>query len=380
MKDFVRQLPGSDLGLARQGSFLRSVHCDGWLLVFLFIVAAIGLITQYSTGGESLFYVKRQALFLTVAFAVMMVVANIPISILKRWSPLFYLACLIALVLVLLIGVGAKGAQRWLSLGFIRFQPSELMKLALPIVLAYYFSTRTLPPKFIHVLVSLFLLALPTALILRQPDLGTSILIATSGLVVVFLAGLAKRYIFGSLAVLGAAAWPIWQFVMKDYQKQRVLTLLDPEADRLGSGWNIWQSKTAIGSGGLDGKGWLKGTQSQLDFLPEGHTDFAIAALAEEQGFFGVIFVMFCYLLIISRGMWISMTATTSFGRLLAGSITLTFFMYVFVNIGMVSGILPVVGVPLPLISYGGTSLVTLLAGFGLLMSIATQDRRRSKR
>lgn len=380
MKDFVRRLPGSDQALARPSHFMRSICCDGWLLVMLLMVASLGFLTQYSTGGESLYYVKRQASFFGIALVGMLVVANIPLSVLKRYSPVFYIACVIALVLVLLIGVGAKGAQRWLSLGFIRFQPSEFMKLALPILLAYFFSTRTLPPKFQHITFGLILLAIPTALILRQPDLGTSILIATSGLTVIFLAGIGKRYIFGSLALFIAAAWPLWNFVMKDYQKQRVLTLLDPEADRLGAGWNIWQSKTAIGSGGLEGKGWLKGTQSQLDFLPEGHTDFAIAALAEEHGFIGVLVVLFCYLLIIARGVWIAMTAQSSFGRLLAGSIILTFFMYVFVNVGMVSGILPVVGVPLPLISYGGTSLVTLLAGFGLLMSIATQDRGSRKR
>ena len=277
------------------------------------------------------------------------------------------------LVAVVFFGVGAKGAERWLSLGGIRFQPSEMMKLAMPIVIAAYLSNKTLPPRFKHVFWSLILVVVPTVLIIKQPDLGTSILVAISGLIVLFYAGLRWRYILSAVALLLASIWPMWHYVLYDYQRRRIITLFDPEADKLGAGWNIIQSKTAIGSGGLDGKGWLAGTQSHLDFLPEGHTDFIIAVLAEEFGFIGVFALLVLYLLVIARGLFIAVNAQDSFRRLLAGSITLTFFVYVFVNIGMVSGLLPVVGVPLPLVSLGGTSLVTLMLGFGLLMGISAE-------
>lgn len=235
-----------------------------------------------------------------------------------------------------------------------------------------------LPPKLKHVLVCLVIIAVPAALILKQPDLGTALLVSASGLIGLFLAGLPWRYMLFATLLAAAACWPMWQFVMRDYQKQRVLTLLDPEADKLGSGWNIIQSKTAIGSGGWQGKGWMKGTQSQLDFLPESHTDFIIAVLAEEFGLRGVLGLLACYLLLIGRGLWIAFSAHGTFNRILAGSITLTFMVYVFVNIGMVSGLLPVVGVPLPLISLGGTSLISLMAAFGILMAIATERKKVS--
>jgi rod shape determining protein RodA len=260
-------------------------------------------------------------------------------------------------------------------LGGFRFQPSELLKLVVPMSVAWYLSSRVLPPRLKHVVVSLLIVVIPTVLIAKQPDLGTSILIASSGLFVLFFAGIRWSYIFTAVGCALLAAYPMWQFVLHDYQRQRILTMLNPESDKLGSGWNIIQSKTAIGSGGFDGKGWLNGTQSQLDFLPESHTDFIIAVLAEELGLKGVLILMLLYLLIIARGLWIGLHAQHSFGRLLAGSITLTFFVYVFVNMGMVSGLLPVVGVPLPLVSQGGTSLVTLMAGFGLLMAISTEKR-----
>ncbi|HEY7773552.1 MAG TPA: rod shape-determining protein RodA, partial [Marinagarivorans sp.] len=303
-------------------------------------------------------------------------VAQVPVGFLARSGKWLYLAGIILLILVLLMGVGAKGAQRWLSLGFIRFQPSEILKLAMPLCIAAYLGRRAMPPKLKHIAGCLLLVALPAVLILKQPDLGTAIMVAVSGLIALFLAGLQWRYILGSALLLGAASLPMWHFVMHDYQKQRVLTLLDPEADRLGSGWNIIQSKTAIGSGGVTGKGWMKGTQSQLDFLPESHTDFIIAVLAEEFGLKGVLLLLSLYGIIVMRGLAIAWNAQSHFGRLLAGSITLTFFVYVFVNVGMVSGILPVVGVPLPLVSLGGTSLVTLMAGFGLLMAIATEPKK----
>jgi rod shape determining protein RodA len=236
-------------------------------------------------------------------------------------------------------------------------------------------SDRILPPRFKHVLVSLALVVVPAGLILQQPDLGTSLLIAASGLFVLFMAGIGWRYIFGAMVLAVASAWPAWMFVFKDYQKQRILTMLNPESDKLGAGWNIIQSKTAIGSGGWEGKGWMTGTQSQLDFLPESHTDFIIAVLAEEFGLRGVLFLLSLYLLILLRGFWIGLHAQTSFGRMMAGSLTLTFFVYIFVNMGMVAGLLPVVGVPLPLVSAGGTSVVTLMAGFGILMAVSTEKR-----
>src|SRR5690606_1801055 len=277
---------------------------------------------------------------------------------------------------VLAVGIGAKGAQRWLQLpGLPRFQPSEFMKLAVPMTLAWYLSARTLPPRTSHMMVAVVILALPFVLVLKQPDLGTALLIAAAGLIVLFLAGLSWKWIAGVVAAVGIAVPIMWHFVMHTYQKQRVLTFLDPEKDPLGTGWNIIQSKTAIGSGGLYGKGWLEGTQSHLDFLPESHTDFIIAVLAEEFGFWGVCVLLALYVLVIARCLFIAARAQDTYSRLMAGCIGVTFFVYVFVNIGMVSGILPVVGVPLPLISYGGTSVLTLMASFGMLMSIQTHKK-----
>jgi len=275
----------------------------------------------------------------------------------------------------MLVGVGAKGAQRWLEIRGFRFQPSEIMKLMVPMAVAWYLADRILPPRFNAVLIALVLVGIPAVLILQQPDLGTALLIAASGLFVLFVAGIGWRYIFGAVILAVASAWPAWMFVLKDYQKQRILTMLNPETDKLGAGWNIIQSKTAIGSGGWSGKGWMQGTQSQLDFLPESHTDFIIAVLAEEYGLRGILMLMGIYLLILLRGFWIGIRAQTSFGRMMAGSLTLTFFVYIFVNMGMVAGLLPVVGVPLPLVSAGGTSVVTLMAGFGVLMAVSTEKR-----
>jgi rod shape determining protein RodA len=248
------------------------------------------------------------------------------------------------------------------------------MKLVVPMAVAWYLADRILPPRFKFVVISLALISLPAVLILQQPDLGTALLIAASGLFVLFMAGIGLRYIFGAVIAAVASSWPVWMFVLKDYQKQRILTMLNPESDKLGAGWNIIQSKTAIGSGGWQGKGWMAGTQSQLDFLPESHTDFIIAVLAEEFGLRGILILMSIYVLILLRGFWIGVHAQTSFGRMMAGSLTLTFFVYIFVNMGMVAGLLPVVGVPLPLVSAGGTSVVTLLAGFGILMAISTEQ------
>ena len=372
-QDFIRRMPEASNDLRRRRSFWRVVHIDPLLLFLLLALTAFGLIVLYSASGGDSSLLKRQAVFFTIAYIGMFTVAQIKVDFFSRWSLLFYVGALGLLVAVLFFGVGAKGAQRWLSLGGIRFQPSEMMKLAMPIAIAAYLSNKTLPPRFKHVFWSLILVVVPTVLIIKQPDLGTSILVAISGLIVLFYAGLRWRYILSAVALLVASIWPMWHYVLHDYQRGRIITLFNPEADKLGAGWNIIQSKTAIGSGGLDGKGWLSGTQSHLDFLPEGHTDFIIAVLAEEFGFVGVFVLLVVYLLVIARGLFIAVKAQDSFRRLLAGSITLTFFVYVFVNIGMVSGLLPVVGVPLPLVSLGGTSLVTLMLGFGLLMGISTE-------
>ncbi len=375
-QDFLRRLPDSPRHFGRTESLWRRVHIDPLLLMLLVAVTVYGLAVLYSASGESQRLVTRQLVFYSIAYATMFAVAQVDLGVLRRWAPWFYTVGLVLLALVFVVGVGAKGAQRWISLGFFRFQPSEVLKIAVPIAVAAYMSNRVLPPSLKHTFWCMLIIAVPTALILKQPDLGTSLLIFISGLIVVFLAGLRWRYILGSAVLVIASIWPMWRFVMEDYQKQRVLTLLDPEADKLGAGWNIIQSKTAIGSGGIEGKGWLNGTQSQLDFLPESHTDFIIAVLAEEFGLIGVLVLLLLYTLIIVRGLHIAWSAQSTFNRLLAGSITLTFFVYVFVNVGMVSGLLPVVGVPLPLVSLGGTSIVTLMTGFGILMGISTEKKK----
>ncbi len=375
-QDFLRRLPDSTHHFARSDGVLKRLHVDPVLLVLLLTVTCFGLTVLYSASGESERLITRQLVFFSIAYCTMFAVAQVDMNVMRRWAPWFYGFGLVLLILVFVIGVGAKGAQRWISLGFFRFQPSEVLKIAVPVMVASYLSNRVLPPNLKHTFWCLTIIALPAVLILKQPDLGTSLLISASGIIAVFLAGLRWRYILSSMFILGCSIWPMWVFVMKDYQKQRVLTLLDPEADRLGAGWNIIQSKTAIGSGGIEGKGWLNGTQSQLDFLPESHTDFIIAVLAEEFGLVGVLSLIVLYLLIIGRGLFIAWNAQNTFNRLLAGSITLTFFVYVFVNVGMVSGLLPVVGVPLPLVSLGGTSIVTLMTGFGILMAVATEKKK----
>ena len=374
MGDYVRQMPhqGSQ-DLARPPSTSSRLHIDIPLLLLLLALTGYGLFVLYSASGQNMGAVVRQGRYFLVAYVIMILGAQVSLQRYMRWAPWLYLIGVATLLAVMFFGVGAKGAQRWLSIGGFRFQPSEIMKLVVPLAVAWYLADRILPPRLIFVAVSLALVGLPALLILQQPDLGTALLIAASGLFVLFLAGIGWSYIVGAVGLAAASAWPAWQFVLKDYQKQRILTMLDPESDKLGAGWNIIQSKTAIGSGGLDGKGWLKGTQSQLDFLPESHTDFIIAVLAEEHGLRGVLMLMGLYLLILLRGFWIGLRAQTSFGRMMAGSLTLTFFVYIFVNMGMVAGLLPVVGVPLPLVSAGGTSVVTLMAGFGILMAVSTE-------
>jgi rod shape determining protein RodA len=349
-------------------SWVKWPQLDIPLLLGLLLLMAFGLVVLYSASGENMDVVYRQGTRVGVGLAALLVLSQVPPHILRIWAPWLYALGLVLLLATWLVGVG-RGAERWLDLGLFRFQPSEIMKLAVPMMMAWYLHPRRLPPEPVSILVSFVILIVPAVLIARQPDLGTALLVAVSGGFTLFLAGLQWRVIFGMAAAAAATAPALW-LVMHEYQRDRVRTYLDPESDPLGSGWNIIQSKIAVGSGGWTGKGWLNGTQSRLEFIPERHTDFILAVLSEEFGLLGVLFLFAIYLFIAGRGLYIARMARSTYARLLAGSLSLTFFVYVLVNAGMVSGLLPVVGVPLPMISYGGTSIVTLLAGFGILMSI----------
>jgi rod shape determining protein RodA len=356
------------------GMILRKLHIDIPLFIGLSLVASLSFIILYSAGSQDMGVLYRQAARMGIAFAFMTVLAHIDPYQFKRYSAVLFSIGIILLAAVLVMGQIALGAQRWLDLGLFRFQPSEMIKITTPMMIAWYLSEHPLPPRPKQLLGATILILVPTLLIAKQPDLGTAILVASSGAGVLFFAGLSWWYIFGIIASLAALTPILWHF-MHDYQRARVLTLLNPEADPLGRGYHIIQSKIAIGSGGIHGKGWLGSTQSELDFLPESSTDFIFAVFAEEFGLFGCSALLLLYLLIITRCLYIASQATDTYCRLLAGSLAFTFFVYVFVNIGMVIGILPVVGVPLPLVSYGGTSIVTLLSGFGILMSIHTHKK-----
>jgi len=353
---------------------LAVFHLDLPLLFGLLLLCGLGLLVLYSASGENLPQVERQLVRLGMAFAAMLLLAQINPATLRRWTPAVFGLGLIMLTAVLVAGEIGKGAQRWLNLGVFRFQPSELVKLAVPMMVAWYLAERPLPPNARTLVVTALIIAVPALMIAKQPDLGTALLVASAGIFALFLAGIRWRVILGALIAAGAALPVVW-YLMHDYQRQRVLTFLNPESDPLGSGYHIIQSKIAIGSGGIYGKGWLNGTQSQLDFLPERHTDFIFAVLSEEFGLAGALVLLAVNLFIIYRGLYIAARAQDTYSRLLAGALTLVFFVYLFVNTGMVTGLLPVVGVPLPLVSYGGTSLVTLLAGFGILMSIHTHRK-----
>jgi rod shape determining protein RodA len=363
----------------RRIGLLAHLHLDAPLLLGLLAASCLGLIALYSAGSGSTALVERQLIRLAVGFGVMAAVAQIPPDKLRLWTPPIFVGGILLLIAVLLFGDVGKGAQRWLDLGFMRFQPSEIMKLSVPMMLAWYLSGRRLPPTLVHVAAAALMTIVPVLLILKQPDLGTALLVASSGGFALFLSGLSWRLIAVALVGAGMAAPAFWKWGMHDYQRQRVLTLLDPESDPLGSGYHIIQSKIAIGSGGAYGKGWLNGTQAHLQFLPESSTDFIFAVYAEEFGLFGGLALLGLYAFIIGRGLIIAVRAQQTYGRLLAGSLSLTFFVYLFVNVGMVIGLLPVVGLPLPLISYGGTSLVTVMAGFGALMSIQTHRKLLSR-
>jgi rod shape determining protein RodA len=353
-------------GMAR---LLKALRLDGMLLSGLVVVSLFGLFVLYSAAGDNTALWFSQLARIGIGFTLMIVLAQVPDHFLRMLSPAAWALGLVLLVIVAVAGDIGKGAQRWLDLGVIRFQPSEILKLAVPMMCAWYLNQRPLPPSLRDILGVLLVIALPVGLIAEQPDLGTALLVAAAGIIVLVLAGLAWSYVLGGAVVLGAAVPVIWHF-MHDYQRQRVLTLLDPESDALGAGYHIIQSQIAIGSGGVFGKGWMNGSQAQLEFLPERSTDFIFAVIGEELGLFGLVGLLAAYLFIVGRGIYMSLQCRDAYARLLAGSISLTFFVYAFVNAGMVMGLLPVVGVPLPLVSYGGTSFVTLMAGFGILMSL----------
>ncbi|EIG27160.1 rod shape-determining protein RodA [Haemophilus paraphrohaemolyticus] len=349
--------------------FWKVFSLDLWLLLGLFAITGYGLLVLYSASGGSEKMFTNRVMQVSLGLGVMFVMAMIPPRTYKQISPYLYAVTIVMLVMVDVFGETSKGAQRWLNLGFVRFQPSEIAKLAVPLMVATFLSNRPLPPNFRDTAIALAIIVFPTLLVAAQPDLGTSILVCAAGIFVLFLAGLSWKLISAGVVFLAGFIPIMWFFLMHDYQKTRVMTLIDPEKDPLGAGYHIIQSKIAIGSGGLHGKGWMEGTQSQLEFLPEPHTDFIFAVLSEELGMIGVLILLGIYLFIIARGLMLGAKSDNAFGRILSGGTALLFFVYVFVNIGMVSGILPVVGVPLPLFSYGGTSYVTLMAAFGLMMS-----------
>jgi len=358
----------------RYRTFWQYIHIDVPLLSLLVILCGAGLLILYSASNQNLRTVEIQAMRMLLAFAVMFVIAQVPPVVMQRFAPFIYLVGLTMVIVVLIIGHIGKGAQRWLHIGFLHYQPVELMKVGVPLLLAWYYHQTTLPITFRSLMIALPIILIPTILIAKQPDLSTAILLAMTGAGTLFLAGLSMRLIlstFMAALICVPFSW-LW---LHDYQRQRVLTFLNPQSDPLNAGYHIIQSKIAIGSGGLFGKGFLQGTQSNLHFLPERSTDFIFAVCSEEFGFMGNMILMSLYLLIIARGFSITVNAQDTFSRLLAGSITCTFFVSFFINMGMVTGILPVAGIPLPLVSYGGSSMVTILASFGILMSIQTHRK-----
>jgi len=360
--------------LTLSGRVLGALHLDGPLLLAVLAVCAAGLVVLFSAAGEDLGVFLRQAARVGLGLAVLVTLAQVPPRVWRAVAPWLYALGVVLLVAVALTGDIAMGAQRWLDLGVVRFQPSELMKIAVPLACAWFLQDRPLPPSFGTLAVLAIAILVPVLLIAEQPDLGTSLLVAAGGGLVVLLAGLQLRYILGIGALIAGAVPVAWHF-LHDYQRQRVLTFLNPQEDPLGAGYHTIQSQIAIGSGGLFGKGYMNGSQAQLEFLPERSTDFIFAVIGEEWGLVGLAVLLLLYMLVLARGMYIAVQAQDTFTRLTAGALTLIFGVYVFVNAGMVAGLLPVVGVPLPLVSYGGTSMVTLMAGFGILMSIHSRRK-----
>jgi len=353
---------------------LFALKIDGPLMVGLALIAAYGLIVLYSASGQSVATMLRTAARLVLGVVAMLLLARVNPNFLRRSAPWLYVAGCLLLVIVATVGHVGMGARRWLNLGLFRFQPSELMKLAVPMMCAWYLRERALPPSWSSLAIMSVLILLPVGLVVLEPDVGTAALIAVAGLLVIVLAGLRVRVILGLLALAAAAAWFGWNF-LHDYQRKRVLMFLNPQADPLGAGYHIIQSQIAIGSGGLFGKGWMNGSQSQLAFLPERSTDFIFAVIGEEFGLLGLLLLLLLYVFVTARAIYLASQTQDTFARLLGGSLALTFFVYVFINAGMVTGLLPVVGVPLPLVSYGGSSVVTVLAGFGILMALYSRRK-----
>jgi rod shape determining protein RodA len=353
---------------------LQRLHLDKTLLYALLALAAISLFVVYSGSAKDTSATFGHFMRLLLGFAVLLVVAQIRPEILERWSPYVFVAGMVLLMAVLAIGVIGKGAQRWLNLGFLQFQPSEIMKLAVPMMLAWFLARGNLPPTLPKLALGFLIMAIPTFMIFKQPDLGTALLVFGAGTFVLFLGGMRWRVIITLLVGIAIAAPFAWTH-LHDYQRQRVLTLFDPEADPLGTGYHTIQAMIAVGSGGIYGKGWLNSSQAHLDYLPESSTDFIFAVYSEEFGLLGSLLLLAIYSIIVGRGLLIAYLAKDTYTRLLAGSLSLTFFLYFFVNMGMVTGILPIVGVPLPVMSYGGTSIVTIMAAFGIIMSIQTHRK-----
>lgn len=368
---FLRQSLRDGRSIKHDSSRWAKLHLDPWLLCFLTLNAVLGLLVIYSASAQDMGMVFRQATSFAVGFIVMIICAQIPPKVYQAISPYFFIFAVILMVLVLVVGETRMGARRWISLpGIGSMQPSEFMKFAMPLMMAWYFAGRAFPPKFMHIVISLGIMMLPFLLAALQPDLNLGLLIP--GVCVIFLSGISWRLIALACGALAVVAPLLWMFFLQEYQKKRVLTLFDPESDALGAGWNIIQSKIAIGSGGLMGKGFTEGTQSHLGYLPEHHTDFIMSTYAEEFGFIGVFLLFSLFAAIIIRCLIIGMNSFHNFGRLYAGAVGLTFFFFVLLNSGMVSGILPVTGDPLPLMSYGGTAVITMLASMGIVMSIHT--------
>ena len=353
---------------------LQRLHLDKTLLYALLTLAAMSLFVVYSGSAKDLNATVGHFIRLLLGFTILLVVAQIRPEVLERWSPYVFIAGMFLLIAVLAIGVIGKGAQRWLHLGFFRFQPAEVMKLAVPMMLSWFLARGTLPPTLPKLVLAFLMMAIPAFMIIKQPDLGTALLVFGAGIFVLFLGGMRWRVIITLLAGIAVIAPFAWNH-LHDYQRQRVLTLFDPDADPLGTGYHTIQSMIAVGSGGIYGKGWLNSSQAHLDYLPESSTDFIFAVYAEEFGLLGSLLLVSIYSIIVARGMLIAYLAKDTYTRLLAGSLSLTFFLYFFVNMGMVTGILPIVGVPLPVMSYGGTSIVTIMAAFGILMSIQTHRK-----
>jgi len=353
---------------------LLALKLDGPLLVGLALIGVYGLLVLYSASGQSAGMVVRQVGHIAMGVVAMLALAQVNPSILRRISPWLYAFGVVLLLVVAAIGHLGKGAQRWLDLGVFRFQPSEVMKLAVPMMCAWYLNERPLPPSMPSLVLLAILILLPAGLVVLEPDLGTGALIVAAGFLVIVMAGLQARIMLALVLLAAAAGWVGWHF-MHGYQRERVLTFINPETDPLGAGYHIIQSQIAIGSGGVFGKGWMNGSQAQLDFLPEASTDFIYAVIGEEFGMLGQILLLMLYVFVVARSIYLATQTQDTFARLLAGSLAITFFVYVFINTGMVSGLLPVVGVPLPLVSYGGSSMVTLLAGFGILMSLYSHRR-----